>query len=121
MYRISRGNPIHPNNFLKKTVVYIKPGKTVFPTYLPMGYHDSESNQYWNSFIPFSSKYFVALKLNQGSNSWMMASYFITEKILIVNDITEIKMRQKAVRAGVAIFNYYFTEEITPGNSKGIS
>lgn len=43
---MSMGIPIFYKNYLMKTVVYISPGKTVFPTYLPIGYQDSESNQY---------------------------------------------------------------------------
>lgn len=50
------------------------------PTFLPRGYQLSESKKFQNSLKSLLTRNLVALKLNQGSNSWMIDSYLITEK-----------------------------------------
>ena len=50
--------------------------------------------------MPFYNKYLVAQKLNHGSNSCIILSYFITEKIHTVNDIKNIIKSVNDVNAG---------------------
>lgn len=62
--------------------VTMRPGYKVPPVTLPRGYQVLSSNQFKNELKLLDTRYLVALKLNQGSNSWIMLSNRITEKSL---------------------------------------
>lgn len=77
------------------------------PTFLPNGYHDSESKKFQNYLKSWLTKNFVARKLNQGSNSWMILSYLmlkanhlITEKIRTSEATEQISKRIVILKAG---------------------
>lgn len=74
------------------------------PTFLPSGYHDSESKKFQNSLKLLLTRNLVALKLNQGSNSWMIDSYLITENTLTSVATEQIRSRMVMRIAGFHLF-----------------
>ena len=82
--------------------VNIIPGYVVPPIIRPKGYHDSGSYQFQKEYAPSLVRYFVTLKLNQGSNSWIITSNLITEKIRIIKAKKHISPRVTKVILGAA-------------------
>lgn len=85
------------------------------PTFLPSGYQLSESKKFQNSLKSLLTRNLVARKLNQGSNSWMMDSYLITE-----NTRTSVATEQISSRMVMRIAGFHLFTEESAANIRGL-
>ena len=97
-FRDTSEKPTAGSKEYRKADVIIIPGNVVVPIGRPIGYQDLTSYHNLNCSYPCLDKYSVALKLNQGSYSWITRPYFLTAYNLSCTQYQRLQSR-KANRA----------------------